>query len=309
LSPTPSTHWDYSGFHLGNWYAAGYPLCHGEVDTTGTYSNNQYQSPINLKLRQQQNLTTAEQWAWDIKPLNLFVRDEGCPGTALLNGHTLEVEFANCTNIYLEYDGRKYHMTQFHFHSESENLLDGRHMAGEMHMVHASGDRNLVVAVFLHPSWRNESNDNKFIERIFGDAFGVEAMMTTQKMNPYAAMLTPGGTYTHFLGSLTTPPCTPNVDWIIMKEHVTIGKEKLDQFVDYLTYRANGVNADGNNFRPPQPLNNRKITLGQLCTDCAGLGTDNHFGARSVLTKAVVVESDGIGTRPHDSHVKKAHDP
>jgi carbonic anhydrase len=56
--------------------------------------------------------------------------------------------------------------------------------------------------------------------------------------------------YYRFSGSLTTPPCTEGVRWMVLKEYVTISKEQVKKFVDTMGVKNN---------RPVQPINARKV--------------------------------------------------
>ena len=50
-------------------------------------------------------------------------------------------------------------------------------------------------------------------------------------------------------GSLTTPPCSEGVKWVILKEPIEMSKEQIDTFREIFFY----------NNRPVQPLNEREV--------------------------------------------------
>ena len=56
--------------------------------------------------------------------------------------------------------------------------------------------------------------------------------------------------YYNFEGSLTTPPCTEGVNWIVFKSQETVSKEQVEKFSQTLGFENN---------RPIQDANSRKI--------------------------------------------------
>ncbi len=59
------------------------------------------------------------------------------------NGHTVQVNPAS--SPVLNYEGKNYELVQFHFHTPSENRIDGHASASEMHLVHRASDGSLLV--------------------------------------------------------------------------------------------------------------------------------------------------------------------
>ena len=55
--------------------------------------------------------------------------------------------------------------------------------------------------------------------------------------------------YFSYSGSLTTPPCTEGVRWIVLQEPIEISEEDVRRFVEIIGYNA----------RPVQPLGGREI--------------------------------------------------
>jgi carbonic anhydrase len=64
------------------------------------------------------------------------------------------------------------------------------------------------------------------------------------------ALLPPDRTYFRFNGSLTTPPCSEGVVWLVMKQPLTASKEQIDQFAEVMGHHNN---------RPIQPANPRVV--------------------------------------------------
>lgn len=117
----------------------------------------------------------------------------------------------------------------------------------EAHLVHQSKDGELgVIGVFI-----DVGKENKFLKEVF-DAMpahtGEKEVSTTKIL--YANELIPNSkSYYHYLGSLTTPPCTQIVEWYVMQEPITISQAQLKQFETLYT----------GNFRPTQEMGSRKL--------------------------------------------------
>jgi len=69
-------------------------------------------------------------------------------------------------------------------------------------------------------------------------------------LGPYDGLLPANRDYYRYNGSLTTPPCTEGVRWVVMKQPMTISKEQLEAFKTTLGF---------DNNRPVQPVNARPV--------------------------------------------------
>ncbi len=167
------------------------------------------------------------------------------PGaTVVNNGHTIQVNVP--AGNQMKVNGKVYNLLQFHFHTPSENRINGTQYPMEMHMVHKSNDGALaVLAVML----RGGGSGN-LIDRLPTPAkAGSQQMIKGFQVNP--AKLLPGKpSHFAFTGSLTTPPCSEGVTWIVMSTPLHVGQKTIARFHKIL----------GNNNRPVNPLNGRKIT-------------------------------------------------
>jgi carbonic anhydrase len=160
------------------------------------------------------------------------------------NGHTIEVEVPPGSAI--EVLGRRYELQQFHFHRPSEARVDGRRFDMEVHLVHRDAEgRIAVVAVLLE-----RGAAQAVVQAVWnhlplekGDAVSVRA-----PLDPAALLPDERGYYT-YMGSLTTPPCSENVLWMVMKKPVAVSAEQLGIFA-----RLYPMNA-----RPVQPSSGRLI--------------------------------------------------
>jgi carbonic anhydrase len=161
------------------------------------------------------------------------------------NGHTIQVNYAPGSSIVL--DGKTYELVQFHFHHLSETTLNGQHTPLEGHLVHKSKDGNLVVVAVLFA----EGPANPAIKTVWSSLpkeEGAESKPEAVQVN--AAQLLPDKhTYYTFPGSLTTPPCSEGVTWLVMAHKMTVSKEQIDAFAALYP----------NNYRSVQPLDGRTI--------------------------------------------------
>lgn len=162
------------------------------------------------------------------------------------NGHTIQVNIRKGGLIKL--DGKDFFLKQFQFHSPSENMIDSMNFPLEAHFVHASEDNELaVVALLYQPGAPNPALDvllknlpmNAGDENRLGSK-DIELFERSKKISDYF----------RFNGSLTTPPCTEGVRWIVSRTKSTISRRQLDKFQQALKHPNN---------RPIQPLNARTV--------------------------------------------------
>lgn len=161
------------------------------------------------------------------------------------NGHAIQ---ANCDNgSTVQADGARYYLKQFHFHSLSENTVDGKHFAMECHLVHLDKGGNIaVVGIFF-----TTGAENKFLAQ-FWDRMPKKAGQEVgdEKVQLKIADILPADKSCYaFAGSLTTPPCTEGVRWYVFSQPVEMSADQLKAFQKL--YK--------DNYRPVQPLNERRI--------------------------------------------------
>ncbi len=191
-----------------------------------------HQSPINIAMPR--HARTQEQLARMYLPTS---------GQVLHTGHTIQVNVQAGGGVLL--NGRPYVLRQFHFHEPSEHHVDGKTYPMEVHLVHNDARGHvLVIGVLLDAGADNQALDA--IWRQLPEAAG--EMVPVPALNVPA--LLPANTH-HFSyhGSLTTPPCTEGVQWIVLRDHLTVSRGQMQKFVSLV----------GHNARPPQPLHGRTV--------------------------------------------------
>lgn len=161
------------------------------------------------------------------------------------NGHSIQFDFADGGHII--YDTITYDLVQFHAHEKSEHTIDGMFYPLELHFVHQSEDgRLLVIAVLV-----KEGEENKYFNKL-NEIKGLAKnghISTSIPFNPQKLYPKKKTFYT-YLGSLTTPPCSDNVTWIIFKDPITMQKKDIEELGEHLPK---------SNARPVQPLNGRVV--------------------------------------------------
>jgi carbonic anhydrase len=160
------------------------------------------------------------------------------------NGHSIQVNYAPGSSI--DVGGTRYELVQFHFHKPSEEKIDGKAHAMVAHLVHKGADGKLaVIGVLLDAGGTNPTIDT--IWKNLPQEKGKEA---TVNATIDAATLLPAdhGYYT-FQGSLTTPPCSEDVRWFVLKTPLKIAGSEITAFGKIYPMNA----------RPSQPLNGRTL--------------------------------------------------
>jgi carbonic anhydrase len=210
--------WDYEKHGPEHW-----------GDFSGTCDSGTHQSPVNIVPVK----AVSMDHSYDLS----MHEDVTSKARIVDNGHSIKVTPDHAGDI--ELHGKKYSLIQFHFHGRSEHTINGKYKDLVAHMVHQAKDGTLaVVAVFF-----NIGEKNALLETIISNVGG-EAMIDPQDLLPEDT-----AHYYHYIGSLTTPPCSENVQWYLLKNTQTVSAEQLVHFRKFYV----------DNERPTQPLNERFI--------------------------------------------------
>jgi carbonic anhydrase len=159
----------------------------------------------------------------DLKPLKLDYK----AGIAdiLNNGHTVQINYAPGSSLAV--DGIAFELKQFHFHSPSENKINGKPFPLEGHLVHADKDGNLAVVALMFQEGAANALLTKLWEKMPNKAAEKSALPTGLSVSQ---LLPKERDYYRFNGSLTTPPCSEGVRWSVMKQTVTASRAQIQQF-------------------------------------------------------------------------------
>jgi carbonic anhydrase len=224
-----SAHWSYEGetgpTHWGS-LSEEYGLC----------ATGKQQSPIDI----------TESVTADLPPLEFNY------GTIPLvienNGHTIKMTADKAGTLKIGDD--EYQLLQFHTHTPSEEAINGEHADMVIHMVHKNAqDQLAVVAVLLDAGDGDTANPLietlwKVMPKTVGDPQQHDTQIDVNQLLPQDK------NYYTFEGSLTTPPCSEGVRWMVLKQRVSISGEQLAQYQS--VYHENA--------RPLQAVNDRKLS-------------------------------------------------
>jgi carbonic anhydrase len=221
-------HWSYSGKSAPEYWgelSSEYALC----------KTGKNQSPIHIH--------THDAYDIDLEPL-LFSYYAKSTYVAKEHGVKVAVDPGN----FIVVDHIKFKLKQFHFHSPSETMINGRLFPLEAHFVHVSDDGDIAVIAVMF----EYGQKNKILEQIFNKTPAIPNIETSLILTPKEIMelIPKNRDYFRYNGSLTTPPCSEGVRWIVMKEPMTLSKSQLRRFKELIPYENN---------RPVQPINARKI--------------------------------------------------
>ena len=225
----PPPHWGYQGEHG--------PAHWAEVDSGfSTCALGRMQSPIDIRNALEADLPEID-----------FAYGAG-PAEVLNNGHTVQVNLPASGGIAI--DGTHYALLQFHFHTPSEEKINGKTYPLVAHLVHQNAEGKLAVVAVLFKTGR----ENAALQPVFASLPGKagESRELTAPLD-VAALLPAQQSYWAFTGSLTTPPCSEDVRWQVLKTPVEISAAQLAAFRKL--YRMNA--------RPVQPLNGRVVQAGR----------------------------------------------
>jgi carbonic anhydrase len=222
-------HWAYDG--------AGAPDNWSKLDPRNKVcAIGERQSPIDIKDSIKVDLEPIK---FDYRPSNFRIVD---------NGQTIQVEVGESS---ISLTGKTYELIQFHFHRPSEEKVNGQRFDMVAHLVHKADDGQLaVVAVLLE-----RGTENGFIQTLWNN-MPLEKNMPVAPPNttidPNTLLPASRNYYTYF-GSLTTPPCSEGVLWLVMKQPVQVSQDQINIFSRL--YK--------NNARPVQPTGGRLIKEGR----------------------------------------------
>ena len=158
------------------------------------------------------------------------------PDTIVNNGHTIQLNFPEGST--LNVGDRGYRLIQLHFHHPSEHLVEGKGFAMEAHFVHGAKEGGLaVIGVFLVPG-RTNATFRKIVSTMPQEAGS--PVSADHAIDPNG-LLPPQRAYYHYQGSLTTPPCSEIVDWLVLTRHIEVAEDDIARFAKLYPKNARPV--------------------------------------------------------------------
>ena len=231
-----TVHWSYEG--------EGGPHNWGKISKKYlACSNGKNQSPIAVESNSLLNL--------DLPAIDFDYRDSRF--SIVDNGHTVQVNYLDGGSMTIL--GQRYELVQFHFHRPSEEVVNGKRYDMVAHLVHKNSKGQLaVVAVLL-----TLGEENRFIQTLWNH-------MPIEKKKPIepptakvdlAKFLPANKAYFHYMGSLTTPPCTEGVAWYILQSPIEVSAGQVEVFSKMYA----------NNARPTQRMHGRLVKASRAPSD------------------------------------------
>lgn len=165
------------------------------------------------------------------------------------NGYTIRVNYHDSAaqGNFLIVGDKRYQLTQFHFHRPSEEYVHGKPYDMEVHFMHQASDGEIAgVTVFLKAGRANATVQQ--IWEHMPKTKGSEQEIAGVELNP-AGLLPRDAAYYMYMGSITAPPCTEGVTWLVLKTPVEISPEQINAFAALYPH----------DVRPLQPLNGRVV--------------------------------------------------
>ncbi len=221
-----TVHWQYQGEHGPEHWGA-------MTKNFSTCSTGVNQSPIDITQPIEANLSA------------LRVNYQKNQVEVVNNGHTIQTNIAKGSNFIN--DVGTFALKQFHFHSPSENTINGQSFPLEAHFVHTDSTGKLAVIGVMF----KEGNTNQALSAIWENIHTKTHDKLTVKdiFNP-SSLLPAKQDYFRFNGSLTTPPCSEGVSWFVMQDAIEASKAQITQFRQVM---------GGDTNRPVQAVNARLI--------------------------------------------------
>ncbi|WP_024851558.1 carbonic anhydrase [Hydrogenovibrio kuenenii] len=238
-------HWSYMGKEGPDYWgdlSPDYALC----------KTGKNQSPVNL-------MTDAAVGTTSLPGFDVHYRDTVLK--VINNGHTLQVNVP--LGSYIKINNHRYELMQYHFHTPSEHQLNGFNYPMELHLVHRDGRGHYIVIGILF----REGKENDALQTILDHLpkkKGKQEIFSGVTFNPNV-FFPESKKFFKYSGSLTTPPCSEGVYWMVFQQPVEASAEQLEKMNELM----------GSNARPVQNLNARSLL--KSWNDPKQNGQDNRY--------------------------------
>ena len=217
-------HWSYEG--------DGGPAKWGDLDAANKVcAIGSQQSPIDIGATVKSRLPVLKlNWA------------KGAD-TIVNNGHTIQLNFAEGSTLKL--GDTTYKLVQVHFHRPSEHQIGGKNFPMEAHFVHRADSGGLAVVGVLMAEGRPNAAFGKIVATM--PAKEGPAVKADAAIHP-GALLPAKLSYYRYEGSLTTPPCSEVVEWLVLTNPVQVAASDVASFAKLYPMNARPVQRDNRRF-------------------------------------------------------------
>ncbi len=212
-------HWSYAG--------GGGPADWARLKPEfATCARGERQSPIDIR----------DGIKVDLEPIKFDYRP--VPFEVLDNGHTVQVNVRPGNAI--EVNRRRYELVQFHFHRPSEERINGRQFEMVAHLVHKDADGRLAVVAVMIDAGRS----HPVIQQVW-NSLPLEKNEPLEGLAPIDLnqLLPEDRRYFTYMGSLTTPPCSEGVLWLVLKQPVEVTPGQIGVFAHLYPMNARPLQA------------------------------------------------------------------
>ncbi len=211
------------------------------------------QSPVNIGKRVAKTPATL---SFHYENAPLIIVDDGLTDltiektqVVIADGHSIQLNFPeNKAKEAIMLDDNLYRLKQLHIHEPSEHELQGQSYPMEIHFVHQGNDGKVVMVSVMVLHGASNLALQKIIDHLPPDK-GIEHSIEGVQLNPFNLIPRSREYYT-YMGSLTVPPCSEGVEWVVMANAMTASSAQIARL-----RRA----MDGDNARLVQPLKKRRI--------------------------------------------------
>jgi carbonic anhydrase len=200
------------------------------------------QSPIDIR-----NTVKAE------LPALRFEYKSGPLKYLINNGYTIRVNYHDSpeSGSFFIAGGKRYQLTQFHFHRPSEEYIQGKAYDMVVHLMHTASDGKIAGVAVLLQAGRANTTIQQIWEHM-PKTQGKEEEIPGVELDP-SGLLPSQSAYYMYMGSITAPPCTEGVTWFVLQTPVEISPEEINAFAKLYPH----------DVRPIQPLNGRVVKQSQ----------------------------------------------
>ncbi|WP_282136223.1 carbonic anhydrase [Seonamhaeicola maritimus] len=222
-------HWSYEGETS--------PIHWAEIEKNSDCDGH-HQSPINIIHKDVDSVRINNDLKIQYTPSTLLSEVEN-------NGHSIQFDFEPGDSI--NYMGKTFYLKQIHFHEPAEHRINGMIYPIEMHLVHVSKKGEITVLGVL-----GEEGEESQLFEFFESFLPLEngAVKDIHQKIDLSSLFLEDKHYYSYGGSLTTPPCSENVNWIVFKEPIVLSVEEVLKLKN---------NMPVNNYRNEQALNGRVV--------------------------------------------------
>ncbi len=163
----------------------------------------------------------------------------------VIKEHAVQVNYRPGSSVTI--DGHMYGLRQFHFRTPGETTIAGKRYPMEAQFLHQDKHGNIAILSVMFEEGAENPEITKIVEVLSKEANVAKKLLHTANA---LALLPKDVDYYRYNGSLTTPPCSEGVVWVVFKKPVTASRAQIRRLYDEIGHP---------NDRPVQPINARVI--------------------------------------------------